>query len=62
MVGVVRSILTGDNFIFCWNFWKPLDINFVLKCHKCQICVENENLEKQGVEIHFQIWQNCLSF
>ena len=38
MVGVVSSIPTGSNFIFCWNFLKTYDVNIV---QKCQICVEN---------------------
>ena len=30
------------NFIFCWIFWKPIDVNFV---QKCQICVVDETLD-----------------
>ena len=42
MIGVVSSFQTGDNFIFWWNFLKPIDVNFV---QKCQTCVVKENLE-----------------
>ena len=42
MVGAVSSTASGGNFIFCWNFLKPLNVNIV---QMCQICVENENLE-----------------
>ena len=43
MVGDVKSIPTEDNLSFCWNLLKPLDVK------KCQICVENENLERDTV-------------
>ena len=46
MIGVVGSNPTGGNFIFCWNFLKPLDVDVAQKCQKCQICVNHENLEK----------------
>ena len=42
MVGVVSSVPTGGNFIFCWNIFETLDVNFV---QKCQICVENKPLD-----------------
>ena len=41
MVSVVSSIPIGGNIIFCSNFLKLLDVNFV---QKCQICIVNENL------------------
>ena len=40
MVAVVSSNPTRGNIIFCQNFFKTLDVNFV---QKCQICVENKN-------------------
>ena len=32
MVYVVDSIYTAVNFIFCWNFLKPIDLNSGLEC------------------------------
>ena len=42
MDGVLSSIPTGGNFIFCSNIFKPLNVE---KCQKSQICVKNENLD-----------------
>ena len=44
MVSVVSSILMGDNFIYAETL-KPLNVNFVQKCQKCQIFVFAKNLE-----------------
>ena len=44
MVSVVSSIHTGGNFIFAETFLKPIDVNFLRKCQKCQIYVICENL------------------
>ena len=53
MIGVVSSIPTGGNLIFCWNFLKSLDVNIVQKCQKCQICIENENLESLSPSLRY---------
>ena len=60
MVSYELSLLEA-NFIFCWNFLRHIDANFVQKCQKCQICVIYENLDYGCVnnwtikcnEIHF---------
>ena len=45
MVTIVSSIPTGGNFIFCWNFLKPLDVSFVQKYQKCQICIRKNSID-----------------
>ena len=54
MVGVVSSIPTAagmeTTLFFCWNFLKPLDVKFVQKYQKCQICIENEILNTGHTE------------
>ena len=40
MVSVVSSIPTGCNFL---KFFKPLDVNFGLKC-KCDLTVKNSSV------------------
>ena len=42
--GVVSSIPTGDNSIFAGAFLKPLNVNFVQKCQKCQAFDANKIL------------------
>ena len=66
MVDIVSSIPTEGNFIFCWNFFKSFNVNIVQKCQKCQICVENENLDWQEkrVDLPFRlnnIWETKIS-
>ena len=41
-VSAVGSIPTGNNFIFCRNFLKPLHVNSSLKC-KFDLIVKNLN-------------------
>ena len=53
MVSVVSSIPTGGNFL---NFFKPLDVNFGLKC-KCDLIVKNSNeLESSFFYSNFTIY------
>ena len=45
MVSVVIPVPIEEDGNFCWTTLKSLDINFVQKYQKCQICVVNKNLD-----------------
>ena len=46
----------------CWNFLKPLLVNFIQKCQKCQICIGSENLECKVLSLvsdNRRLWKLC---
>ena len=45
MVGVMSSNPAKGNLNFLLKLFKTIDVNFVQKYQKCQICVENESLD-----------------
>ena len=56
MVSLVGSIPTGGNFIFCWDFFKPLDVNSGYKC-KFDHFVKNSN-----ARFHCYQWTKSMSY
>ena len=56
MVSVVNSNPTGGNFL---NFFKPLDVNFGLKC-KCDLIVKNSSVFPDI--LIFLLWDPNINF